>query len=130
MTNVFDHGLTSLLSIFLPLIYLFIHLNQIIYLYIIMICKWSKIRMWFPFWLNINEIQPSKYITKNCNLIFLDSALFFEFWLSCCMRNKIYKIYCFIVYSMLYCILYIIYFIFHSLWSFIDILVGFLSFKS
>ena len=36
-SNVFDHGLTTLLSIFLILIYLFIHLN--VSVYILMICK-------------------------------------------------------------------------------------------
>ena len=44
-----------------------------------MIYKCFKIRASFTFWGKINEIQQSKYITKNCNPIFLDSALFFEF---------------------------------------------------
>ena len=44
-----------------------------------MIYKLFKIRAPFAFWLNIKEIQPSKYIVKNRNPIFLDSALFFKF---------------------------------------------------
>ena len=97
MVAVFVHGLRTLLSIFLFLICLFIRL----------ICKWFKIA-WFAFWLNINETQPSKYIAKNRNPIVLDSALFFEFPLPLRVWNKIYKMYC----------LYMICFIFHSLWSF------------
>ena len=44
-----------------------------------MIYKSFKIRAWYPFWLNINKVQPSKFIVKNRNLIFLNSALFFRF---------------------------------------------------
>ena len=108
LTNVFDHGLTILPSIFLFLIYLFIRLN--VSVYILMIYKWFKIRAWFAFWLNIKEIQPSKYIVKNRNPIFLDSVLFLKFHSSRCVWNNIYKSYC----------LCITYFIFHSLWSFIN----------
>ena len=80
LTNVFDHGLTTSLPVFLFLIYLFI-LNISIYIsvYILMIYKWFKIRAWFAFWLNISETQPSKYFVKNRNTIFLDSTLFFKF---------------------------------------------------
>ena len=77
LTNVFDHGLTISLSIFLLLIYLFIRLNLPVY--VLMICKWFKIRAQFAFWLNIKETQPSKYIVKNRNAIFLDSVLFWSF---------------------------------------------------
>ena len=101
--------LTPSLSIFLFLIYLFICLN--VSVYILVIYKYFKIRAQFAFWLNITEIQPSKYIKKNRNPIFLDSVLFFKFHLSCFVWNNIYKSYC----------LYVIYFIFHSLWSFVNV---------
>ena len=65
--------LTTLLSIFLFLLHIFIPLN--VFVYILMIYKWSKIREWFAFWLNINEMQPWKFIGKNRNAIFLGSAL-------------------------------------------------------
>ena len=109
LTSVFDHGRTISLSIFLLLIYLFICLNLSVY--ILMICKWFKIRARFAFWFNIKETQSSKYIVKNCNAIFLDSVLFFKFHSSRYVWNNIYKSYC----------LCIIYFIFHSLWSFINV---------
>ena len=102
LTNVFDHGLTTSLSIFLFLIYLLIrpnvclHTNDLQIIYV----------AWFTFWLNINEIQSSKRIVKNRNPIFLDSALFSKFPLSRSVWNNIYKS----------CCLYIIYFIFHSSW--------------
>ena len=54
-------GLKTLLSIFI-LIYLFICLN--VSIYILIIYKWSKIRVRYAFWLNINEIQPLKFIKK------------------------------------------------------------------
>ena len=38
--------------------------------------------------LNKNEIQPSKYIPKNYNPVFLDSVSFFEFVLSCCVWKR------------------------------------------
>ena len=76
--TVFDHGLKTLLSIFHFLIYLFIPLNTSVY--ILMIYKWSKIRAWFAFWLNINEINWSKYMVKNLNPTFLDSALLLLFY--------------------------------------------------
>ena len=68
-------GLTTLLSIFSFLIYLFIRLN--VSVYILMIYKWSKIRAWYAFWLNINEKQPWKFIVKNCNPIFSGFCLIF-----------------------------------------------------
>ena len=77
LTKLFDHGVTALLSIFLVLMYLFTPLYASVYT--LKIYKWSKIRTWFAFWLNIDEIQQSKYIVKTRNPIFLDSALFFEF---------------------------------------------------
>ena len=67
-------GLTTLLSIFLFLTYISICLDVAVY---IMIYRCSKIRAWYAVWFNINEIQPSKFIGNDCNLIFLDSALFF-----------------------------------------------------
>ena len=70
-------GLANLLSIFIFWIYLFIRL--IVSVYMLMIYKWSEIRARYVFWLDINEIQPSKFIGKNRNLFFLDSALFFSF---------------------------------------------------
>ena len=70
-------GLTTLLSISLFLIYLFIRLN--VSIYILMIYKWSKISAWYASWLNINKMQLWKFIGKNRNTIFLDFALFFSF---------------------------------------------------
>ena len=63
-------GLTTLLSIFLFLIYLFIRLNVSVYK--LMIYKWSKIRAPYAFWLNRNEMQLWKLIGKNRNSICLD----------------------------------------------------------
>ena len=77
LINVFDDWPTTLLSIFLFLIHLFICLNVSVYL--LMVYKWSKVGAWFLSWLNINEIQPSKYIIKNGSPIFLDSASFLSF---------------------------------------------------
>ena len=74
LTNIFDHILTTF-SIFLSLIFPFICLDASVY--ILMTYKWSKIRAWFAFWLNIYKIQPSKYIVKNRNSIFLYSTLVF-----------------------------------------------------
>ena len=68
-------GLTNLLSIFVFLIYLFIRLN--VSVSITMIYKWSKIRVWYAFWLNVNETQPWKFVEKNRIPIFLDFALFY-----------------------------------------------------
>ena len=62
------------LSTFLFFIYLFIRL--IASVYILMIYKWSKISAWYVYSLNLNEMQPSKFIGKNRNPKFPDSALF------------------------------------------------------
>ena len=92
LTNVFEHGLTTFLSIFIFLIFLFMCPNLSVYIFVIY--KWFKVRAWFTFWLNLKEIQASEYIGKNHNPIFSDSALFLKFPLSRCVWNKIYKIYC------------------------------------
>ena len=68
-------GLTPLLSIVLFLMYLFIRLD--VSAYILMIYKWSKIRARYAFWLNINELQPWKFIGKNCNPIFFWFCMIF-----------------------------------------------------
>ena len=78
-------GLTTSLSIFLFLIlFLFIRLNVSVYMlmiyisvYMLMIYKLHKSRVWFAFLLNINETQPWKFIGKNRNPFFRNSALFF-----------------------------------------------------
>ena len=70
-------GLAALLSIFLFLIYLLIHL--IVSVYILMIYKWSQIRVWCASWLNINEIQPWKFIKKIATLFFWIVPYFFSF---------------------------------------------------
>ena len=82
-------GLTTLPSIFLSLIYLFICLNVSVYIKIIY--KWSKTRAWYAFWLSINEMQPWKFIGKNRKHMFLDSALFFQFPWSRGVWNKFIK---------------------------------------
>ena len=66
LTNVFDHKLITLQSIFLFLLYLFIFipLNASVY---ILIYKLSKIWAWLASWVNINEIQQPKHIVKNYN---------------------------------------------------------------
>ena len=69
-------GLTTLLSIFLFLIHLFIGLNVTVY--ILMIYKRSKIRAWYA-WLNIKETQTWKVIGKYRESIFLDCTFFFSF---------------------------------------------------
>ena len=107
--TVFDHGLTTSLTIFLILIYLFVRLN--VSAYILMIYKYFKIRAQFAFWLNINEIQPSKYTVKIHNPIFLDPALCFKFLSSHRVWSNLLKIYHW----------YIIDFIFHTYWRFSDI---------
>ena len=70
-------GLTTLLSIFLFVICLFVHINVSVYK--LMIYKWSKVRARYTFWLIMNETQPWKFIGKNHNPIFLDCALLFWF---------------------------------------------------
>ena len=104
-------GLTTLLSIFLFLRYLFISLTASIY--ILMIYQWSKVRAWFTFWFNIKEIQPPKYSGKNLNPIFLDSTLFWVSFVSSCMKWTC-RIYC----------LCLIQFVFHSLSTLNGILLG------
>ena len=76
-----------------------------------MIYKYFKIRAQFAFWLNINEIQPSKFTVKIHNPIFLDAALCFKFLSSHHVWSNLLKIYH----------LYIIDFIFHTYWRFSDI---------
>ena len=90
--------LTTLLSIFLFCIHLLICLNVSIYLLIIY--KWSKIRAWFAFRLNINEVQPLKYIRKKRDPVFLDSASFFEFSASRRVWNRFIN--SLLVYNLLY----------------------------
>ena len=98
--------LTTLLSIFIFLIYLFTHLT--VSVCILIIYKWYKIRAWYTFWVSISEKQPWKFIRKNHNPIFLHFALFFLVSLiSQCLR-MIYKVFC----------VYIIYYISHRLWSY------------
>ena len=67
LANVFDQWQATSLSIFLNMSIFCLNVS----VSILMIYKWSKIRVWFTFWLNINEIQLLKYIAKNCSLIFL-----------------------------------------------------------
>ena len=65
-------GLTTLLSIFIFLIYqinLFTFLYRFIKWSILTIYKWSKIRAWYAFWLSTNEIQPWKFIGKNLKIL-------------------------------------------------------------
>ena len=90
--------LTTLLSIFLFCIHLLICLN--VSIYILIIYKWSKIRAWFAFRLNINEVQPLKYIRKKRDPVFLDSASFFEFPASRRVWNRFINL--LLVYNLLY----------------------------
>ena len=46
------------------LMYLFIRLN--VSIYILIIYKWSKMRAWHAFWLNIKEMQLWKHVSGFC----------------------------------------------------------------
>ena len=67
-----------------------------------------KIRVWYAFWLSINETQPSKFIGKNCNLISLN---FFKFFLVPSSRRVLSRLIKFIAsikfssYSIVYVVL-------------------------
>ena len=79
-----------------------------------MIYKWSKTKVWYTFWLNINEMQPWRFIRKNRNPISLDSTSCFWFHWSYSVWNWFIKF--------ISCIWFTL---FPSLWSFNGISGGF-----
>ena len=100
-----------MLSTFLYLAYLFIRLN--ISVCMLMIYKWSKIRVYYAFWLNMIKIQPWNLLERIATPFFWILSYFYSF------LGLVYEI----IYKIYY--VYIIYFISHSLWSFNGIAVGF-----
>ena len=65
-----------------------------------MIHEWSKIRALFTFCLNVNEIQPPKYIWNIHDPILLIFALFLSF--TCLLMYEIDLLNLLLVYKSLY----------------------------
>ena len=83
--HIYINSKIYIIYIYIYNIYICIYLSALMYLCIYLyINDLQMISIKYKS-LNKNEIQPSKYIPKNYNPVFLDSVSFFEFVLSCCV---------------------------------------------
>ena len=100
-------SLATFLPMFIFLQYLFICLNISINILII-IKKGSKIRTWFAFWLNTNEIQPSKILEWIAILFYWILSILFEFHFLRRVWSRFVKFtvcICYFVFSLFYRVL-------------------------